>query len=568
MKSKRSKSNDQVQKQVKLVEQQTWQEGKQEEIGVQYIDNNLRSIKFFVEYTKDKQIKYIVDGNILREQQIIDTTVQPEIMRNLEQVKYLRWEGEFGKNKQKIKKWNAFWRESNLNVGGMYNENGQKQGKWIDLFPNFFDLSKVTIQGMYKQGLKQGEWVYYFENQQIANGIYNENGQKNGTWVELCDYYSRDNVLTYRGKYNNGVKFGKWDTYFQSDFADQKQLIGGGEYNKQGEKNGNWIEIHEKDFSICDIYYLGEYKNGKKQGKWDTQFSYMSVDREYQIIGGGSYDENELKTGQWIELDENFKDTSQIILEGEYVQGKKQGMWTIKFRLNEKHKFIIIGGGNYDIYGRKIGKWKDTNDNFLIQNQMIETGEYENGKRKGKWITKYRYKIKDTFVKIGEGNYDDLEVKNGRWVEPFQNFHSICQVTLVGDYLKGNKIGQWKIQLRYHEKDRFKQIGGGAYDEKGFKNGQWLELIDNFKLSNQVILQGNYLNGKKLGQWNILYKKNPKQDFQIIAGGQYNEKGLKNGNWIDLDFGFCFGEYTGVLKGEYKNGIKIKEFEEDIINKA
>ncbi|CAD8129292.1 unnamed protein product [Paramecium sonneborni] len=455
MKSKRSKSKDQVEKQVKF----------------EYIGNNLRSIKFFVEYTKDKQIKYILDGNILREQQIIDTKVQPEIMRNLEQVKYLRWEGELGKNKQKIKKWNAFWRESNLHFGGMYNENGQKQGKWVDLFPNFFDLCKVTIQGMYKQGLKQGEWLMEFimkMDKKMELGL--------NFAISIADQnilIVRDNSITYRGKYNNGVKFGRWDTYYQIDFFDEAKLIGGGEYNKQGEKNGSWIEIHEKDFSTCDLYFLGKYNHGKKQGKWETQFKNLTDDIEFYIIGGGSYDENELKTGLWIEIYENFNDISQIILEGEYIQGRKQGNQTTKFRLNQNHKFIIIGGGDYDNHGRKIGKWKDIIDNFSIENQVIETGEYENGKRKGKWITKYRYKIKETFIKFGEGIYDQ-EVKNGRWVEPFKNFQNFCQVTLVGDYLKGNKIGQWKILQRYHEKEKFKQIGGGAYKKEDLKmvNGQ------------------------------------------------------------------------------------------------
>ncbi|CAD8120368.1 unnamed protein product [Paramecium sonneborni] len=566
MKSNRSKSKDQVQKHVKLIEQQSWQEGLYEEEGVMFKENNLQPIKFFVEYTTDKYIKYIVDGNILREQQIIEAKVQPEIMRNLEQVKYLRWEGELGMNKQKIKKWNAFWRGANLNIGGEYNQNGQKQGKWIDLFPNFYDFCKVTIQGMYIQDRKQGEWVYYFENQQIADGIYNENGQKNGTWIELYDYYNSENMITFRGKYNKGVKFGRWDTYYQKNFDDQTKMIGGGEFNLQGKKNGRWIEIHENYFSLCNIQYQGEYNNGKKQGKWIIQFKYIDYFQDYQKIGGGSYDVNEIKIGRWIELNDNFKDTSQTILEGDYIQGKKQGKWTIKFRLNEKHRFKILGGGDYDINGRKNGKWIDTNHNFQIDNQMIDIGEYKNGKRKGKWITKYRYEINEPFTQIGEGIYDDSEIKNGRWVEIFQNFQNSCQVTLVGDYLKGNKIGKWNILQRFQEKEKFIQIGGGTYDEKGFKNGQWLELIDNFKISNQVILKGNYLYGKKLGQWDTFYKKNPQQEFQIIAGGLYDENGFKNGNWIDLDFRFGFGQNQVILKGQYKNGFKVNELQEEVQN--
>ncbi|CAD8129293.1 unnamed protein product [Paramecium sonneborni] len=52
--------------------------------------------------------------------------------------------------------------------------------------------------------------------------------------------------------------------------------------------------------------------------------------------------------------------------------------------------------------------------------------------------------------------------------------------------------------------------------------------------------------------------------FFLRAGGLQNENCLKNGNWIDLDFGFCFGLNQVIFKGEYKNGVKTKEFEEEV----
>ncbi|CAD8095130.1 unnamed protein product [Paramecium sonneborni] len=362
MKSNRSKSKDQVQKNVKcrkfiicsyrnriiILVRGIIQRGRS------YIQRKqLTTNKFFVEQTKDKQIKYIVDRNVLREQQIIDVKVQPEIMRNLEQVKYLKWEGELGMNK--------------------------------------------------KNGMLFGEELIYILEENIYE-IYN-------IW---------DNIIMERNKEN-------------------------GSFN----------------LNIQTIF-----KNIKKQG-------------------------------------EDHMITSQTILEGDYVQGKKQGKWTIKFRLNEKNRFKIfylsvegyleeeelmifkeekMANGEIQII---ISRYKLIILSFtIIDNQMIDDGEYKNGKRKGKWIAKYRYQINEPFTQIqyGEGIYDDSEIKNGRMGRNFLKLSKFMQSDFGQRLFKRKQKREMVYFIRYQEKQNFIQIGGGTYDEKGFQNGQWSVLTDNFKM--------------------------------------------------------------------------------------
>lgn len=38
------------------------------------------------------------------------------------------------------------------------------------------------------------------------------------------------------------------------------------------------------------------------------------------------------------------------------------------------------------------------------------------------------------------------------------------------------------------------------------KNGIWIELNDDFKNDSLIIYKGDYINDKKIGRWNILYK--------------------------------------------------------------
>ncbi|CAD8077813.1 unnamed protein product [Paramecium sonneborni] len=572
MKSIENSRKDQVQKQIKLNEEVwNWHSGIHIEQGIENQNRSIRKSNFQIEFTNDGWLNYIMDGTILKAENHFEKNVQPEIIRNIDQIKNLRWKGEYDRKQRKVGKWNAYWRGDNINVGGYYNEDGKKCGKWIEPFVNYYEISQVVIKGEYKQGLKQGEWITYLQNQQIANGIYNEKGQKNGIWVELHDKYSLDRVVTFIGEYKNDLKQGRWMAFDQFSVGNDREIMqilqfnfycGGGEYNNNGQKIGYWIDIHENYHCQCIVKYSGIYNDyGVRQGQWNIQLK-TNYYPAFSQIGGGIYDDNGNKTGKWIELYDEFRNVCQVILEGEYSNGIKQGKWITSFRLNEKHKFKIIGGGEYDSQGRKIGKWIDLNDNFYKQCQVIESGQYENEQRIGSWIIKFRYTINEPFNRIGGGIYDVSGKKNGKWVEIFKNFQNSAQVTFVGDYQEGKKFGKWNIQLRKNLKERIQTIGGGIYDQRGLKHGLWNDLIENFRSTNYVIMKGDYQLGKKQGLWNIYYKKNPQSDLQIIGGGEYDQNSEKNGNWIDLNYSFGneIFELLLIFMGKYKHGQKLKPF--------
>ncbi|CAK72090.1 unnamed protein product (macronuclear) [Paramecium tetraurelia] len=55
--------------------------------------------------------------------------------------------------------------------------------------------------------------------------------------------------------------------------------------------------------------------------------------------GGGTYDHNQLKQGEWTELSKHFKEDFQVVLTGSYKNGIKHGLWNVLFRRNEKTRF-------------------------------------------------------------------------------------------------------------------------------------------------------------------------------------------------------------------------------------
>ncbi|CAD8213277.1 unnamed protein product [Paramecium pentaurelia] len=170
----------------------------------------------------------------------------------------------------------------------------------------------------------------------------------------------------------------------------------GGAYNEQGQKQGIWIELSEGFFSDYQVIYNGEYQNGKKVGKWNIGYrvnsrniSFIQMQKNnikgvintVHFSGGGSYDERgDIKIGKWIEIFEGFEHSYQVTYRGQYKNGKKVGIWDILF------VSIDCGGGSYDERGDiKIGKWIDIFERFSFSSQVTYDGLYKNGKKVGRW---------------------------------------------------------------------------------------------------------------------------------------------------------------------------------------
>ncbi|CAD8213734.1 unnamed protein product [Paramecium pentaurelia] len=529
-----------------------------------------------ITFTNNQEIKYSRDGSILRVDLIEDISRKPEILTNLDQIQNLKWWGQYGKLNQKVGKWTATWNGATMkNLGGYYSNTGNKQGQWITLIENYWSQAKVYEVGEYQDGIRKDNWKYIYVNKKMGGGRYNYEGQKHGKWVELQKNFQDDSQVKYTGEYKNGKKIGIWDIEYLNERRNHFIKIGGGAYNEVGDglQSGNWVEISDnKNFESDEqIIYIGKYKNGKKVGRWDIWCNVFD-EKNLKIIGGGLYDEagDGLKIGEWIDLNDGFDEQKYVTYHGEYKNDKKVGLWEIwnlclsQYDYQEKY----IGGGLYDEDGEeiKLGKWVQLPDNFR-NCQATYNGEYKNGKKVGRWDIWCDVFDENNLNIIGGGLYDEAGdgLKLGNWVEIWDNFEEHEQVTYIGEYKNGNKVGQWDIWykcLRDYDKIIIK-IGGGSYDEdgEGLKQGKWVEVSDNFHIYSQVTYNGEYKNGKKCGRWDIFQRKYRTNYFDYIGGGLYDEKGegIKLGEWIELSNNYiCDGGESFI--GEYKNGKKIGEW--------
>ncbi|CAD8129612.1 unnamed protein product [Paramecium sonneborni] len=440
-----------------------WQEGTEEiEIlrwDYRFQNPISHQTNLYIIYIDNKEIKYISqEGQTLRIDKIKDGKKKPEIMINLEQIENLYWIGNYRNNQTKVGKWIATWKGKLLNsVGGYYSQDGLKEGQWQELFNNYFQSAQVYEQGEYLNDLRRGFWQYKYQDKLIGGGFFTEQGEKNRKWIQLSQKFYNQSQVIYIGEYKNEKKVGIWDIFFDIEGIKKYELVGGGVYDVQGLKGGRWIDLCDHFSKNCQVIYRGEYKNGNKFGQWDTycRFSWnqpfekigggqydQSQQREQKngqwidynwenclityhgeynfgqkvgkwdtyyienLIGGGSYQkEKQLKYGKWIELCEKFYYNSQILYTGEYLNNKKIGKWCSLFCRE------LIGGGNYDENKGdiKIGEWTDLSEDFGEFNQVIFYGHYKNGKKIGKWLEMFREsgELNAGFIQTGEQYYGD-----------------------------------------------------------------------------------------------------------------------------------------------------------------
>ncbi|CAD8205231.1 unnamed protein product [Paramecium octaurelia] len=306
-----------------------------------------KKIKYEVQLTKEKEIKYIQDGQILRIEQVINSIQKPEILTNLQQIKYLQWSGKYGQYSLKIGRWSATWNnEIILESGGYYSEDGQKQGLWKDINRQYWSEAQIYEIGLYIDNTRRGKWKYIYNNNEIGGGFYDEKGLKIGKWIELSECFWKQGYVLYYGEYKNGKRYGIWNALHKRNGYKQLKLIGLGSYDISQVDNltvdsfqvGKWIELNNGFWDLAQVIHIGTYKEGKKCGRWDI-LQRIRNNTPFEIMGGGTYNDtlegqvisSSLKNGKWIELNEGFWRDNQITYNGEYHNGVKVGKWDIYY---------------------------------------------------------------------------------------------------------------------------------------------------------------------------------------------------------------------------------------------
>ncbi|CAD8107838.1 unnamed protein product [Paramecium sonneborni] len=473
------------------------------------IENFLTLRRDCQEYqTENKKGVYFQNHNIDQREESLMIKLETQ---NIEQFKFLIWQGAQNSNKNFIGHWIPFWKGENLCAGGYYNNQGIKIGLWNQLFEYYWDNAQITFYGIYHNGIKVQNWKIVYLNHIIGGGQYNQLSEKQGKWVEIDSNFYNLNKVKLIGEYHKGKKVGLWQ------IMNNSKIVGLGIFGYNGMKKGRWVELSENFWNCSILIQTGRYQNGKKEGIWSNEFKEDS-DNDSSVIGGGEYNQNGLKDGNWIELHENFWNCCQVTYNGNYLYGKKIGKWQTIYADN------LVGGGTYNYQGIKIEKWIELFETFQDNQQVFYQGQYQLGIKIGKWEILY-HENDLGLQKLGGGDYDNKGRKQGFWVEPYFNFCDQCQIIYVGQYHQSKRIGQWKINFRVNSNEQFLLMqkqnlifkrGEGFYDQKGRKQGNWVELQENFWNYNQILFLGQYEKGRKIGKWDTSYRNQSDQEFRLM----------------------------------------------------
>ncbi|CAD8156351.1 unnamed protein product [Paramecium pentaurelia] len=406
----------------------------------------------------------------------------------------------------------------------------------------FYD-GTTKLEGFKIFGVKHGQYNQILETGEMLDaGQYGLN-KKIGVW-KFQGWHEIINQLQ--------------QTIIEVNFCDEIGI-------KLYKKNNQIIKIEHIDneimLNIEQIKYLSWKGNydllGRKIGVWNANW-------KGQDIGiGGLYDTKGYKIGIWKESLMQYSHSCQTICSGEYKNGMRFGRWDILYKTKYMEEIKIIGGGFYNNHGMKEGIWEELFDNFSINNQVIQVGQYRQGQKFGKWSILFREYSNFKFKYVGGGMFEQGK-KIQQWTELDQYYGKDNEIIQVGCYKEGIKIDRWDIKYREDSDKQFQILGGGEYDDKGIKIGQWKQIDNHFSKDNQIILIGNYRKGKKFGRWDTYYKQS--SQFQLIAGGDYDDAGLQIGNWIDIDE-FFKSKYKQIkmnirhcqftLIGQYQDGKKV-----------
>ena len=325
--------------------------------------------------------------------------------------KKIKFEGEYinGKRHGKGKEYSGY---GNTIFEGNYLQ-GKRNGNGIE---SDEDNGELIFKGRYKDNRRiiLNNELQYYKVKEYDGNILRFEGDYDGEGKRIIGReYSKDEKLIFEGKYCKGKKLEGKEFFYKNNLIDNLFI---GEYNN-GKKwkgkiynldgdilyeinNGESSCFMESDFDN-GIIYLGEYKDGEKNGKG------KEYNEHFKLIYEG-----EFKNGLRNWIGKEYDDKGNFIFEGKYEEGKR-------FEGKEKNSIIVFNGVYYNgnkmkgklykrdkleyegqfLFGKKWhGKGYDESKNIIYEledgtgnvkefndkGELIYSGEYKKGKKNGK----------------------------------------------------------------------------------------------------------------------------------------------------------------------------------------
>lgn len=345
--------------------------------------------------------------------------------------------------------------------------------------------SSFVGTGLAKNNLMEGLWK--FENPKTGVLLQTSNfsnGLKEGTTIVFFDGRNKKLEADYKRNKLNGP-YKEYDIFGNLRFEMVFQdSILVGTYKEYHPKISS-----ETPFEPNNVKIEGNYLNGKKEGLWLTFY-----DINPPLVAIRENYKNGVLDGKYSEFDFD----GSVVLEVNYINGEPDGNYK-KFVYNK----MVWEEGQFD-KGRKIGKWLA----YFPGTRMIESEKYydQRGNKTGEW--KFYYENK----RVARVEKYENDIPVGTWEEFFPNRNLSKRKTYelgvpVGEYIENDSNGDISVIGQY---------------KGGSKDGLWKSFFPDGNLYSI----GEYKNDLKTGLWKYFNKIGI-----LIAEGEYN-LGSENGQWF------------------------------------
>ncbi|HEY9046716.1 MAG TPA: tetratricopeptide repeat protein [Ohtaekwangia sp.] len=416
---------------------------------------------------------------------------------------------------------------------------GKRDGKGKSFFPN----GKVDMSYAYSDDKAQGEFVSYFENGQVYSVSNYKNDLREGSYTE---YYANGKLRS-KGAHTNDHSTGTWTYYYPNGRIEKTGAF------KDGTSTGEWLFydtrgniIEKRNFNTEGLYH-GEdtfFADGKPTSvhtyKNDVLTRIVYLDKNGKELG-------KYELGNGTVNAKTFYASGQMNGEGVYKKGKVEGRWTYYqpegVKLSEYTYVAGLAQGEateFFRHGQKkyIFQYKDNQlhgyyQEFHANGKVKEEGWMQDGQRQQQWLSYYP----DGTIE-SDGFYLNDE--------------------LIGDYYDYNSDGKLGATTTY-EQERIADIKN--YNSKGDmltkkrpeENKQLYETFyPNQKIQSRLIVQcGNYAG--TLTKWfpdgNVFYS------YDMMSGHRHGAyKYYDISNQVHMEGQYINGSMEGIWKGHYTDG--------------
>lgn len=484
-----------------------------------------------------------------------------------------------------------------IKKSGIYDpDNGRKTDYW-------YNGNNIKAEYVLKNGKLNGKFTTYYYNGQIEKKGTYINGKESGAFKE----YNEEGTLIFEYSKKEDENNGDFKTYYENG-----QLKKSGHF-VNGKQNGKFYEYAENGWIDAEYtmsndelngtliiydqnkkYEEKQYSDGKLDGKYKKYI--YNDDGNLFLVKKGQY-ENELENGIWTLSIIEEDDKQRVLNSTTYENGIKSGSFQMaqgdslifgsyqNDKLNGDYKIYIdftrmlVGGiirtdtANMNLLceGRyyndlKTGVW----NYFDLTGSLSKTGRYSSDKKTGKWSYYYMEYVDNNSNPLpysGElfltETYEN-GIKNGL-SERFSSLEEVKYLCDTSIYKNVNPLDTCTKQVYKKEFQSF-------YYKNGELHGPCV-VKDSI---GTVIFKGNFLYGKKDGEWLESYKSEDidNNSFYIFKKGEYNQ-GKRVRKWKEYaneDFVWQTSNYSnGKLNGDMINHLKnggtreIKRFKDDFL---